>query len=76
MACRKKKFFWPTLIIVFAASLALVLWSGRAENMGFRDAACSFEDRMPGCLDSVAEWNEGLAFYDSSLKCLETPCRA
>ena len=68
MACRKKKFFWPTLIIVFAASLALVLWSGRAENMGFRDAACSFEDRMPGCLDSVAEWNEGLAFFDSSLK--------
>ena len=63
-----KRLFWPTLIIVFAASLALVLWSGRAENMGFRDAACSFEDRMPGCLDSVAEWSGGLAFYDSSLK--------
>ena len=62
-----KRFFWPVLIFVFAASLTLVLWSGRAEKMNFRDAACSFEDRLPGCLDSVAAWNAGLAYFDSSL---------
>ncbi len=55
------------MIIVFAASLLLVLWSGRSEAMGFRDAACSFEDKMPGCLDSLSPWNGGLAFYDSVL---------
>ncbi|SHK97160.1 Transglutaminase-like superfamily protein [Fibrobacter sp. UWT2] len=62
------KFFWPVLIVVFAASLALVLWSGQAEKMSFKDAACSFEDKLPGCLESVPAWNEGLAFYDSALK--------
>ena len=61
------RFFWPVLIVVFSASLALVLWSGRAETMGFRDAACSFEDCMPGCLDSLELWNSGLAYFDSSL---------
>ena len=62
-----KRFFWPVLIVVFAASLALVLWSGRAETMNFRDAACSFEDRLPGCLNSLELWNDGLAYFDSSL---------
>lgn len=61
------RLFWPVSLAVFAVSLALVLWSGRAETMGFRDAACSFEDKMPGCLDSIGVWNEGLAFFDSSL---------
>ena len=67
LAALAKRFFWPVLIVVLAASLALVLWSGRAETMGFRDAACSFEDRMPGCLDSMKIWNGGLAYFDSSL---------
>ena len=61
------RFFWPVLIVVFAASLTLVLWSGRAETMNFRDAACTFEDRLPGCLDSLESWNGGLAYFDSSL---------
>ena len=61
------RLFWPALIVVFTASLTLVLWSGRAEKMSFRDAACSFEDKLPGCLDSVAAWNAGLAYFDSSL---------
>jgi len=61
------RFFWPVLIVVFAASLALVLWSGQTENMSFRDAACSFEDKLPGCLNAVPAWNEGLTFYDSAL---------
>lgn len=63
-----KRLFWPLLLIVLAASLALVLWSGQTERMGFRDAACSFEDKLPGCLDAVPAWNAGLAFYDSALK--------
>ncbi|MBR2271174.1 MAG: hypothetical protein IJ912_02340 [Fibrobacter sp.] len=63
-----KRFFWPMLIVVFAASLALVLWSGQTERMSFRDVACSFEDKLPGCLDAVPVWNSGLAFYDSALK--------
>ena len=62
-----KRLFWPLLLIVLAASLALVLWSGRSEKMGFRDAACTFEDKLPGCLDAVPAWNGGLAFYDSAL---------
>ena len=62
-----KLLFWPVLLAVFAVSLALILWSGRTESMGYRDAACFFEDRLPGCLDSVAEWNRGLRYYDSSL---------
>ena len=63
-----KRLFWPVLIVVFAASLALVLWSGQTENMSFKDAACSFEDKLPGCLDVEPAWNGGLAFYDSILK--------
>lgn len=63
-----KRLFWPLLLIVLAASLTLVLWSGQTERMGFRDAACSFEDKLPGCLDVIPAWNGGLAFYDSALK--------
>ncbi|MBR4559675.1 MAG: hypothetical protein IKO21_08945 [Fibrobacter sp.] len=62
-----KRLFWPLLLIVLATSLALVLWSGRSEKMSFRDAACTFEDKLPGCLDAVPAWNGGLAFYDSAL---------
>ena len=62
-----KRFFWPVLLLVLAVSLALILWSGRTEVAGYRDMACSFEDRLPGCLDSIAKWKDGLAFYDSSL---------
>ena len=61
------RLFWPVLIVVFSVSLALILWSGRTEVAGYRDMACSFEDKLPGCLDSVAEWNDVLAFYDSAL---------
>ena len=61
------RFFWPVLIVVLALSLALVLWSGRTEVVEYKDMACSFEDKLPGCLDSVYEWNRGLAFYDSTL---------
>ena len=59
------KFFWPVLLIALASSLVLILWSGRTERMGYRDAACVFENLAPNCIDSVDEWNRGLAFYDS-----------
>ncbi|WP_298769134.1 transglutaminase family protein [uncultured Fibrobacter sp.] len=61
------RLFWPILITVFAISLTLVLWSGRTESISFRDAACFFEDHVPGCLDTNDAWNLGLKFYDSTL---------
>ena len=60
-----RRLFWPLLLLVLALSLTLVLWSGRSENIGYRDAACVFEDLAPNCIDSVGEWSRGLAFYDS-----------
>jgi hypothetical protein len=29
--------------------------------------ACTFEERNPSCLDSIREWREGLAYFDSSV---------
>lgn len=63
----KKVFFWPFLIGVFALSLALVLWSGRGGSLSYQDSACFFEDRVPGCLDTIDTWQGGLRFYDSTL---------
>jgi len=59
--------FWPLLLILLAVSLVLVLWTGRPENGRYGEMACTFENHAPACLDSVREWHEGLAFYDSSL---------
>ena len=61
------KIFWPALFIAVVAALALLLWSGRSENMSYREMACVFEERAPSCLDSISAWNEGLAFFDSSV---------
>ena len=61
------KIFWPALIIAVVAALALLLWSGRSEKMSYREMACIFEERTPTCLDSIGEWNDGLAFFDSSV---------
>ena len=61
------KLFWPALFIAVVAALALLLWSGRSENMSYREMACVFEERAPSCLDSISAWNEGLAFFDSSV---------
>ena len=59
--------FWPLLLILLAVSLALVLWTGRPENVKYSEMACTFENRDPACVDSAYGWREGLAFYDSSL---------
>ena len=61
------KLFWPVLIACFVVALSLLLWSGRSEKMSYRGMACAFEERVPACLDSIRDWNEGLAFFDSSV---------
>ena len=61
------RYFWPLLLILLAVSLSLVLWTGRPENAKYTEMACTFENRAPACIDSVRDWREGLAFYDSSL---------
>ena len=61
------KIFWPLFLVVLVAALALLLSSGRSENMSYREMACVFEERAPSCLDSIPAWNEGLAFFDSSV---------
>ena len=59
--------FWPLLVVLLAVSLTLVLWTGRPENAKYAEMACTFENRVPACIDSVDAWREGLAFFDSSL---------
>ena len=61
------KIFWPLFLAALVTALTLLLWSGRAENMCYREMACVFEERAPSCLDSIPAWNEGLAFFDSSV---------
>ena len=67
VTCLASKIFWPALIIAVVAALSLLLWSGRSEKMSYREMACVFEERAPSCLDSIPAWNEGLAFFDSSV---------
>ena len=61
------RFFWPALIIAVVTALTLLLWSGSGKNVSYREMACVFEERAPSCLDSFPAWNEGLAFFDSSV---------
>ena len=58
--------FWPLLVVLLAVSLTLVLWTGRPENAKYAEMACTFENRVPACIDSVDAWREGLAFFDTS----------
>lgn len=61
------RLFWPVLLVVFAVSLAVVLWNGKEREVGFREMACTFENYAPGCIDTVEAWRDGIAFFDSSL---------
>ena len=63
----KSRIFWPALFIAFVAALSLILWSGSGKGMTYREMACTFEEKTPSCLDSIREWNEGLAYFDSSV---------
>lgn len=62
-----RRLFWPFFLIAVAVALALVMWSGTAEKMSYRQMACVFEERGLNCVDTLDEWNRGLAFFDSSL---------
>ncbi|MCR5378069.1 MAG: transglutaminase-like domain-containing protein [Fibrobacter sp.] len=62
-----KKLFWPVFTALVAVALTLVLWSGREEQMSYRKMACSFEELPLGCVDANAEWQTGLAFFDSAV---------
>lgn len=70
------RIFWPCFFIVLAASLALVLWTGREEVAGYREMACTFEERLPGCVDSIPAWKAGLAYFDSSLAVTKDPLQS
>lgn len=62
-----KKLFWPLFVFVATLALLTLLWNGQKDGGSYRAMACTFEDRSPACLDSVLDWNKGLAFYDSTL---------
>lgn len=62
-----RRFFWPFLIVLLASALTLVLWSGQGSESSFREMACVFEERMPGCVDSNEHWRRGLSYFDSAL---------
>lgn len=70
------RIFWPCFFVMLAASLALVLWTGREEVASYREMACVFEERMPGCADSVKAWGEGLAYFDSLLAVTKDPLQS
>lgn len=54
------------LLILAVVSLSL-LWGGRGGNASYVEMACGFDGRSIDCVDSIAAWNDGLAFYDSTL---------
>ncbi len=64
---KNKKVFWITFVALISASLTVVLWSGRQENESYEAMACAFENKKMNCLDSVDQWQRGLAYFDSSL---------
>lgn len=62
-----KKAFWPVFLTTLAISLLMILWSGRKDVSSYEEMACAFENENPRCLETIAEWHDGLAFFDSSL---------
>ncbi len=61
------KLFWLLFLATLVVALSLLLWSVRSGNVSYREMACVFEERSPSCLDSIRDWREGLAFFDSSV---------
>ena len=60
------KLFWLLFLATLVIALPFLLWNGKGESMSYREMACVFEERAPGCLDSVSDWYAGLAYFDSS----------
>ena len=71
-----KKLFWPCLVLLLTVAFAVALWSGRAAEPKYVEMACLFEERAPGCVDSLADWKSGLAFYDSSVAVSRDPLKS
>ena len=71
-----KKLFWPCLVLLLTVAFAVALWSGRAAEPTYVEMACLFEERSPGCVDSLADWKSGLAFYDSSVAVSRDPLKS
>jgi hypothetical protein len=61
------RIFWPLFFATLVIALPFLLWNGKSESMSYREMACVFEERAPGCLDSISDWHAGLAYFDSSV---------
>ena len=61
------RIFWPLFFATLLIAFPFLLWNGKSDSMGYREMACVFEERAPGCLDSIHDWHAGLAYFDSSV---------
>ena len=61
------RIFWPLFLATLVFALPFLLWNGKNDSMSYREMACVFEERAPGCLDSIGDWHAGLAYFDSSV---------
>ncbi|WP_173467112.1 transglutaminase family protein [Fibrobacter succinogenes] len=61
------KLFWLLFLATLMIALPFLLWNGKSDSMSYREMACVFEERAPGCLDSIGDWHAGLAYFDSSV---------
>ena len=61
------RIFWPLFLATLVIALPFLLWNGKNDSMSYREMACVFEERAPGCLDSISDWHAGLAYFDSNV---------
>ncbi len=61
------RIFWPLFFATLVIAFPFLLWNVKNESMSYREMACVFEERAPGCLDSIHDWHAGLAYFDSSV---------
>ncbi len=61
------RIFWPLFFATLVIALPFLLWNGKNDSISYREMACVFEERAPGCLDSIGDWHAGLAYFDSSV---------
>ena len=71
-----KRLFWPCLVVLLTAALSAALWSGRTAEPTYAEMACLFEEKPTGCVDSIADWKSGLAFYDSAVAVSRDPLKS
>ncbi len=60
-----KRALFPLLLTGLFAVCVCPLLIG--DDISYLDAACTFEEKNPGCLDSFPEWRSGLKHFDSVL---------